>query len=200
LSIAFVLGNGTSRQRIPLDPLRKFGTIYACNAVYREFKPDYLVAVDTKMINEIVQYRYHKEGQVWTNYNKSYEKYSGLNYFEPSKGWSSGPTALDLASDHGHKTIYILGFDYQGMGPEYKRVNNLYSGSPNYKREHDTATYYGNWLRQTTTVFQKNSEKRYIRVLVNDKGFIPEPFANFGNISHINMEDFAKSFNFSLSE
>jgi hypothetical protein len=86
------------------------------------------------------------------------------------------------------------------MGPEYKRVNNLYSGSPNYKREHDTATYYGNWLRQTTTVFQKNSEKRYIRVLVNDKGFIPEPFANFGNISHINMEDFAKSFNFSLSE
>jgi len=198
LSIAFVLGNGTSRSSIPLNPLRKFGTIYACNAVYREFKPDYLVAVDTKMVNEIVQHRYQLEGQVWTNYNKSYERYTGLNYFEPSKGWSSGPTALDLASSHGHKTIYILGFDYQGIGPEYKRVNNLYSSSPNYKREHDTATYYGNWLRQTTTVFQKNNEKRYIRVIVNDKGFIPEPFANFANISHVTMEDFAKSFNFGL--
>ena len=199
MSIAFVLGNGISRNQIPLEPLRKFGTIYACNAVYREFKPDYLIAVDTKMVNEIVQFRYHKEGQVWTNYNKSYEKYNGLNYFEPSKGWSSGPTALDFASSHGHKTIYILGFDYQGIGPENKRVNNLYSGSPNYKREHDTATYYGNWLRQTTTVFQKNSEKRYIRVLGHEKGFIPEPFANFGNISHITSEDLAKSFNFSLN-
>ena len=199
MSIAFVLGNGISRRQIPLEPLRKFGTIYACNAVYREFKPDYLIAVDTKMVNEIVQYRYQKEGQVWTNYNKSYEKYSGLNYFEPSKGWSSGPTALDFASSHGHKTIYILGFDYQGIGPEHKRVNNLYSGTPNYKREHDTSTYYGNWLRQTTTVFQKNNEKRYIRVLGHENGFIPEPFANFGNISHITSEDLVKSFNFSLN-
>jgi len=47
---------------------------------------------------------------------------------------------------------------------------------------------------------QKNSEKRYIRVLVNEKGFIPEPFANFANISHITVEDFAKSFNFSLNQ
>lgn len=167
--------------------------------MYREFKPDYLIAVDTKMVNEIVQYRYQHEGQVWTNYNKSYEKYSGLNYFKPSKGWSSGPTALDFASDHGHDTIYILGFDYQGIGPEHKRVNNLYSGSPNYKREHDTSTYYGNWLRQTTTVMQKNSKKRYIRVIATEKSFIPEPFENFANISHITVEDLAKSFNFSLN-
>ena len=198
MSIAFVLGNGLSRQNIPLEPLRKFGTIYACNAVYREFKPDYLIAVDTKMVNEITQHRYHKEAQVWTNYQKNYERYTGLNYFEPSKGWSSGPTALDFASEHGHKTIYILGFDYQGVGPDHKRVNNLFSGSPNYKREHDTATYYGNWLRQTCTVFQKNKEKRYIRVLADGIGFIPEPFQNYSNIKHITKEDFTKSFNFSL--
>ncbi len=167
--------------------------------MYRDFKPDYLIAVDTKMVNEIVQYRYQHEGQVWTNYNKSYEKYTGLNYFEPSKGWSSGPTALDFASEQGHETIYILGFDYQGIGPEHKRVNNLYSGTPNYKREHDTSTYYGNWLRQTTTVLQKNSKKRYIRVLATEKAFIPEPFENFANISHITVEDLAKSFNFSLN-
>tara|TARA_B100002019_G_C21210090_1_gene568924 strand:+ start:216 stop:722 length:507 start_codon:yes stop_codon:yes gene_type:complete len=167
--------------------------------VYRDFKPDYLIAVDTKMVNEIVQYKYQNEGQVWTNYNKSYEKYKGLNYFEPSKGWSSGPTALDFASEHGHQTIYILGFDYQGIGPENKRVNNLYSGTPNYKREHDTSTYYGNWLRQTTTVLQKNSKKRYIRVVATDKSFIPEPLESFANISHITVEDLAKSFNFSLN-
>ena len=53
MSTAFVLGNGTSRQGIALEPLRDYGKIYACNAVFREFDPDYLVAVDAKMIFEI---------------------------------------------------------------------------------------------------------------------------------------------------
>ena len=38
--IVFVLGNGTSRKDILLEPLRQHGTIYGCNALYREFKPD----------------------------------------------------------------------------------------------------------------------------------------------------------------
>ena len=199
MSIAFVLGNGKSREPIPLEPLKKYGTIYACNAVYRDFSPDYLVAVDVKMVNEINMKRYQMDNQVWTNYNKSFESFTGFHYFEPSLGWSSGPSALSLCSTHNHKAIYILGFDYQGIGPEHKRVNNLYSGTPNYKREHDTSTYYGNWLRQTTTVLQKNSKKRYIRVLATEKAYIPEPFENFANLSHITVEDLAKSFNFSLN-
>ena len=55
MSVAFVLGNGLSRKPIPLEPLKQHGKIYACNAVYRTFTPDYLVAVDAKMINEICQ-------------------------------------------------------------------------------------------------------------------------------------------------
>jgi len=199
LSIGFVIGNGTSRVGIELNKLKRFGKIYACNAVYREFHPDYLVAVDAKMVNEICRNGYQKIGKVWTNYNKQYEKYKGLNYFEPSKGWSSGPTALHLASTHNCKTIYILGFDYQGIGPDHKRVNNIFSGTPNYKREHDNATYFGNWLRQTTQVIQKNTQIRYIRVTGDKKGFIPDPLMKFGNLSHISKEDFAKSFNIPVS-
>ena len=45
--IAFVIGNGTSREPIALPSLKPFGKIYGCNAVYRDFIPDYLVAVDT---------------------------------------------------------------------------------------------------------------------------------------------------------
>jgi len=199
LNIAFVIGNGTSRNGIDLNHLKKFGKIYACNAVYREFNPDYLVAVDTKMVNEIAKNGYQRIGEVWTNYNKQYERYTGLNYFEPSKGWSSGPTALHLASEHRNKTIYILGFDYRGIGADNKRVNNIFSGTPNYKREHDNATYFGNWLRQTTNVIQKNPEKRYIRVIGDKKGFVPEPMEKFGNLSHITKEDFLKSFNLALA-
>ena len=74
------------------------------------------------MVNEIAKNGYHRIGEVWTNYNKQYEKYNGLNYFEPSKGWSSGPTALHLASEHRNNTIYILGFDYRGIGADNKRA------------------------------------------------------------------------------
>ena len=51
--VAFVIGNGISREGIELEALSKIGKVYACNAVYRTFKPDYLVAVDVKMILEI---------------------------------------------------------------------------------------------------------------------------------------------------
>ena len=67
----------------------------------------------------------------------------------------------------------------------------------NYKRSEDGATYFGNWLRQTCNVMQKSPEKRYIRVLEEKDSFIPEPFENFSNLTHITVEEFAKSFNIS---
>ena len=51
--IAFVLGNGVSRKSIDPHALKLHGKTYGCNALFRTFAPDYLVAVDTKMIMEI---------------------------------------------------------------------------------------------------------------------------------------------------
>ena len=90
MSVAFVLGNGLSRKPIPFDPLKKIGKVYACNAVYRQYTPDYLVAVDAKMINEICQEGAQLRMPVWTNPNHAYKKFKKLNFFEPSLGWSSG--------------------------------------------------------------------------------------------------------------
>jgi len=190
----FVLGNGTSRQTINLDSLRSYGKIYGCNALYREFDPDYLVAVDVKMILEIDNKKYQKKNpNVWTNPNKAYRKLEGFNFFKPSKGWSSGPTALWLASQHGYKTIYILGFDYKGLN-DGKLVNNMYAGSPNYKKVNDSATYYGNWLRQTKTVIQENSKINYIRVIAPDN-YQPGELNNFSNFSTITLDSFKRIFN-----
>jgi len=93
---AFVLGNGLSRKPVVPEDLRPLGKIYGCNALYRTFEPDYLVAVDVKMILEINKAGYQNTRQVWTNPNKSYAKMQNFNFFKPSKGWSSGPTALCL--------------------------------------------------------------------------------------------------------
>ena len=191
--IAFVLGNGTSRKSINQTKLKLKGTIYGCNALYREFDPDYLVAVDTKMILEINKVGYQHDHQVWTNPNRAFNSMHGFNFFQPSKGWSSGPTALHLASTHNTQDIYILGFDYKGIGD---KLNNIYADTLNYKAQHDRATFHGNWLKQTIITTKNFPEKRYIRVLGED-AFIPKEFENISNLTHISIEEFKKIFDFS---
>jgi hypothetical protein len=193
MTIAFVLGNGTSRKPIQLDPLKQYGKIYGCNALYRSFEPDYLVAVDAKMINEICEMKYQMTHQVWTNPNKNLEKYPGLHFFKPSQGWSSGPTALWLATSHEHDLIYLLGFDY--VGTNEQKFNNMYASTRNYRRDIDPPTYHGNWLRQTCTVIQKNPKKQYIRV-VADQGLVfpGEDFKKFKNYTEITVTEFKNQY------
>ena len=192
-NISFVLGNGTSRNSIDLNTLKEKGIIYACNAVYRSFTPDYLIAVDVKMVLEINKAGYQNKNQVWTNPNKSYEKIQNLNFFSPSKGWSSGPTALWLAAEHGYESIYILGFDYRGLN-DGKQLNNIYADTVNYKKSTDGATFFGNWMRQTKTVIKENPNIQFIRVIQPDN-YDPEELNIFDNYSTIFIEDFKKIFN-----
>lgn len=49
----FVVGNGESRKDFDLESLRKYGKIYACNAIYRDFTPDALISVDHGIMHEI---------------------------------------------------------------------------------------------------------------------------------------------------
>lgn len=190
---AFVLGNGVSRKTIDPAELQKYGQVYGCNALYRTFAPDYLVAVDTKMILELNRAGYQNNHEVWTNPNKVYFNMKGFNFFQPSKGWSSGPTALWLASQHGYEQIYILGFDYKGL-QDGTRFNNIYADTENYKKSKDGATFFGNWMRQTKAVIREHKEIQYIRVIAPDN-YVPEELNNFENLKHIEVEALRKIYN-----
>lgn len=188
---AIVVGNGTSRAPIDLKSLLKKGIVYGCNAQYREYDPHYLIAVDVKMVNEIIAAGYHKTHQVWTNPNKGIVTKQNINFFSPHKGWSSGPTALWFACTQGHREIYILGFDYQGTDGKF---NNVYADTFNYKKSTDSATYFGNWLSQTEKVIKEFNKVKFYRVIAND-GFIPDKLvAGLSNLLHITIEDFEKKF------
>ena len=192
--IAFVLGNGTSRKDINHHNLKKYGTVYGCNALFREFAPDHLVCVDTKMITEINDAQYQNKHNVWSNRNKLTERTPGIKIIEPNKGWSSGPTALMIASQHGHKVIYIMGFDYVGLGEQKELVNNIYAGTKNYKGVNDRATYYGNWQRQTMMCVNQFPKTKYYRIIKSMNDYIPDHLKDLNNLSHITVEDFAKNF------
>ena len=59
--IHFCFGNGNSRKDLDLDEYKQHGTVVGCNAVYRDFTPDILVALDSRMGHEIYRCGYaHK--------------------------------------------------------------------------------------------------------------------------------------------
>lgn len=191
LNTAFVLGNGRSRLNVNAEHLLERGTVYGCNALYREMSPHFLIAVDVKMVNEIISSGYHKNHSVWTNPNKGVSSKQGINFFNPHKGWSSGPTALWHACTRGHKIVYILGFDYQGTNGKF---NNVYADTFNYKKSTDAATYFGNWMSQTERVIKEFKQVKFYRV-IEPGSFIPEKLQQaIPNLEHITYEDFKKDF------
>tara|TARA_Y100001937_G_scaffold20832_1_gene29172 strand:+ start:11513 stop:12352 length:840 start_codon:yes stop_codon:yes gene_type:complete len=73
----FCLGNGESRKGVNLDILKQHGKIYGCNALYRDYTPDVLVAVDQGIIHEIYQSGYaHKN----VCYFRNWHSHDAKNY------------------------------------------------------------------------------------------------------------------------
>jgi len=209
-SIAFVLGNGESRRGIDIDDLKEKGTVFACNGVYRTHRPHYLIAVDPKMILEIAESDYMIHNKVWSNYNAQYGKNQKIldhvNWFKPSLGWSSGPTALRMALDQGFKEIYVLGFDYQGHAQEGKnqvmRFNNMFKDTRNYKKSNEMATFHGNWLNQTKRCVNDFPAVQFHRVIPTG-WFVPKDLKGKftkGNIDHPSIDEFIAKFDLQLKK
>jgi len=199
---AFVLGNGESRKDIKIADLKKHGTVFGCNAVYRTEEPDYLIAVDAKMILEIAETDYPKTHEVWSNYNSQYAKSENaknhVKWFQPSLGWSSGPTALKMAADKKFTTIYILGFDYQGHPRNGVKnsfyFNNVFKDTRNYKKSKDESTYYGNWMNQTKRVLTDYPHIQFFRV-VPPNAFKPHDLEFNKNFKHLDIDEFLQIHN-----
>lgn len=188
--IAFVLGNGKSRLEINHHTLQEYGPIYGCNALYREFSPDYLIAVDPRMIIEIARTGYQLTNSVYTNRSRSYDKIKGLNYLEPMRGWSSGPSAIWLAAQHSYKEIYLIGFDFVGING---KVNNVYANTQNYKRDNEAAIFYKNWVKQIQIIFREYPKTKFLRV-GTAANYVPTEFKNFRNYHHYDVTKFVDFF------
>ena len=204
---AFVLGTGESRRGIKIAELQQHGKVFACNGVYRTETPDYLIAVDPKMIFEIGETEYPVKHEVWSNFNHQYEKnpkiLNHVRWFQPSLGWSSGPTALKMAADKGFDTIYILGFDYQGHVKDQKhnryQFNNMFKDTRNYKRSVDEATFYGNWMNQTKRVLRDYPKIQFHRVIPAN-GFKPHDLEFAENFKHLDLDQFVKIYNLHIEK
>ena len=203
--VAFVLGNGESRKGIEINDLMEKGTVFACNGVYRTHRPHYLVAVDPKMMQEIAEGDYMLHNKVWSNFNAQYQQNQKImdhvQWFKPSLGWSSGPTALGMACEHKFRDIYILGFDYQGHKKDDKgnsfKFNNLFKDTRNYKESKSEATFYGNWMNQTKRCLQDFKDIKFHRVIPQG-GYQPKDLNWADNMDHSTTEEFLSKFDLQI--
>ena len=184
----FVIGNGRSRLGLDLRDLAKHGKTYGCNALYRDFTPDVLIATDPGITAEIESCGYPRQHAFYT---RDPSPDSGSLRIEHHWGFSSGPVALKHAALAGHQVIYLLGFDLNGISGLH---NNVYSGTQNYKESGDSETYYGNWINQIEQIMSEHPDQMFIR-LIDQEAMVPHRWLSKPNYRNQLIGDFLPSIN-----
>jgi hypothetical protein len=186
---AFVLGNGISRKAVALESLRPLGTVYGCNALYREFTPNVLVATDRPIATAIQESGYAARNVFHTR--RPLEGGGAHPVPAPYFGYSSGPIACALAAQAGHTPIYMLGFD---MGPDKnQQFNNVYAGTEFYKMPTAAPTFTGNWIKQLIHIAQDFPLVQFVRVHGPSTANIAQ-FATVPNFKSIDLSEFLTQF------
>lgn len=169
MTIATVIGNGTSRLDLDLNWFQSFSTTYGCNAIYRDYTPDYLIAMDIFMVCEIIDNKAHYKTNFYTQHTNKIDGFQKeghpINFFEnKSKTTDSGTNAIQLATNHNHHTIILIGFDYVTNN----LWSNIYHGTMNYTNPQAAPHHQAHSYQQRfMNIVRKNPNTKYIRVTNN---------------------------------
>ena len=165
--IAFIIGNGSSRNPIDLNLLSSSGKTYGCNALYRDFvELDYLIAIDDGMIEEIRSHNF-------TDTNTSViiptenDRWESAEYNTQRRRNNAGMCAMNEAIRHGSNMLYCLGFDFVLSGDI--SVDNLYKDTPNYGVEtqsNESDNLYR--VKYLKWFAEKNKNTTFVMVIPDD--------------------------------
>ena len=188
---AVVVGNSPTRLEFDLQNLKKFSGLlgadtlqtYGCNAVYRDFTPDFLVAHGNDIVKELAESEYIKDNIVYTNAIHLLE-YPNKFYLIPYNPYAdAGTTAAYIAAFDGHKKIYLLGFDEQ----DSENYNfNVYAGTNGYDAV-DAEILSDTWVTNRVELFNLYDDIDFIWVTPRGRSTVPESHKyclNFRQISH----------------
>lgn len=186
----FVIGNGRSRLALDLNVLKGRGTIYGCNALYRDFTPDVLIATDAPMAEEIEKSGYPIDNVFYT---RNPDNAGSARKIDINFGYSSGPIATSMAARNNHHPVYLIGFDFVGLEG---KINNVYAGTDCYKSSDAKETHFGNWINQFHNIFTVQfPQTRFIRVIADNDRFTPGAWSTLPNYSEMKIAEFKRSIN-----
>ena len=160
----FCIGNGESRIGFDLEKLRPHGVIYGCNALYRDFMPDVLTAVDHGIMHEI----YHAGvAQQIPCYFRDWTKVPAMMYETMLYGGMDKLEAKQyledvlVSNEQGESKEYVMhGANLQGI------VTMVKKNGEQYKKNVNTSTIKVSWIKQPdfssslTDIMSENNRPR----------------------------------------
>ena len=190
---AYCIGNGPSRKNFDLNSLKKSGQTYGCNALYRDFIPDFIFSVDTKMSMQMVEDEVglktvHYAPHLQVNNTQS----RGMIKLIPNNPhWISGSAAFWTAGVHGHKNIYLIGYDFREYGKG--KLNNIYQDTEHYGARNDDKIFDG-WLKQFRDMLKMRPYVNYTVVHDNPPEYMQhlQTGIDLGNSKVISYAEFDK--------
>lgn len=190
---AVVIGNGTSRESLPLHYLinhrgghlgKKKLTTYGCNALFRDATPNFLVATSQDICQEIAESGYADDNVVLAH-AEQIVKFPGKYHLIPYDSyWNAGAIATWLACFDGHKTVYLLGFDNQLMPG--KNIN-MYAGTPGYQTSDYSEVNDAPWISTMYSIFESYPDVNFVWV---NPTAMPEQWKYATNLQQIDIRHF----------
>ena len=177
-----LLGNGKSRDGLELEQLRAIGTIIGCNAIYRDFDVDILIAIDAKMINEIKAAGYTRDDKntiVVAPQNRRNVVPGGYIWNATGFNTSGGYAMMMIQKFWKPEKCYMFGMDgYPG---------NVYDGTRNYAA-HTLVNFNGVLTRYRNALSMGNTQ--FINVNEQDTWQV----SDCENYKFIHIDEFKQEF------
>jgi len=188
---AYCIGNGPSRKGFDLNKLKATGQTYGCNALYRDFVPDFIFSVDTKMTLKMCEDKVYEKCIHYApalEVNRPYSK-NKLHLTPNNPHWISGNQAFWTAAVHGHKNIYLIGFDFREYGKD--QLNNIYQDTENYGKRHSDIIFEV-WLTQFRQIQKMRPYCNWTVVHDDPPDYlkVSNPSANFGKFKILSYKEF----------
>jgi hypothetical protein len=159
---------------------------YGCNALYRNFAPDFLVATGDDIVEEIAKSTYPSEHIVYANAPYLLD-YPGKFYLIPQNiHWDAGSLAVYLACFDGHKKIFMMGYDGYDMAG---KVNNIYKNTNGYLPESEHQNH-DIWIKALHIIMTTYSDVEFIRIVPAKTYSVPESLSGLVNFRQIDYRDF----------
>ena len=165
---------------------RNFFT-YGCNAIYRNYKLDFVACNGDGIIKEIAESKLDKSQTLFYSNSKYLELYPGkFNFLPQNPAFNSGATAAYMAAFDGHQKVFMLGFD--GIDTP-NNTYNIFAGTVNYPpRDADLNEEF--WNRSLNIVMETYSDTEFIRVCPTKRFRQPDMWRNNLNYRQIDFRQF----------
>jgi hypothetical protein len=192
---AVAIGNGESRLKFDLRHIAQHrgGLLavnklqsYGCNALYRDFTPDFLIANGDEIIEEIANSGYANDNIVYTH-AAHIINYPGKFYLVPQNVHiDAGALAAYMAAFDGHKKVFLIGYDQYD---HHQAANNVYKNTPGYP---DNDEYHnGDFLALSLSKIAKiYHDTEFVRVMPERTHWLHPYFLPLPNFRQINYRDF----------